>query len=251
MNHKRLHRQRKRFGSDTILLASLLSLMTVGCSQDQSPDVIQTRTVSTQPNDPSPDIKPQQVATESVLGTGVQPPDFPADANFFAVPAAAPAQVEIARSSTSEQVTIRLIGFINSAPANQQQRSALLKFGKRLVHLREGESYDDTKLLSIDDRTVTLQRKRDRWTLAMMDQPIVNRAASPSSLSRNHSRKRPTLSASLTGTAHPGDTPLVQPWTPDAPVLPVSDDQPSGLNVEQPEALPMPELPDINGLPGL
>tara|TARA_R110002049_G_scaffold27321_2_gene94124 strand:+ start:239252 stop:240046 length:795 start_codon:yes stop_codon:yes gene_type:complete len=164
-----------------------------------------------------------------------------ADASFFAAP-----KIE---STTKQVVTIdqghdpvRLIGFVGDE-STDAGRKAILKIGEKMVTVRQGESLDGIDFVNIQGRSITMQRDRDRWTLSLFDQPLVNkpqlRPLGPV-LSRRSSRRKPSTprnwSPSRSGSQGfhakpPNELPPI-----DEPVI------------ELPEP---PEPPDLSDLPGM
>lgn len=183
-------------------------------------------------------------------------PDFPEDVDFFSSPKAMPVRNELAADASKEQKSIRLIGFINPNPLDDSLKLALLKVGDQLVHLRVGQTFEDVELLSIDDRSVTLQRQRDRWTLAMMDQPVVNRATAPPKPMRRQSTSRGAADNLVKHAVTPqfNEPPLADVWEPPTPKHPRSRKNSESQSFALPDDLEMPELPelpDLEGLPGM
>ena len=66
-----------------------------------------------------------------------------------------------------------------------------------MATIAAGDSIDGIELLSIQGRSVTMQRDRDRWTLALFDQPVVHqplaRPRNPSAVDVPRVRRNATV----------------------------------------------------------
>ena len=168
--------------------------------------------------------------------------EFPADVNFFAMPNESPVATTVVQQIVSNDATdrdsIRLIGFVNTNPSDPTSTTfALLKVGERLLHVGVGEKFAETELLAIEGRSVLLQRGSDRWTLAMMQQSVMNQAIIvPRTTRRSTSTGRRV--ASRSGTRNPAKQPDRNRDLPSA-----------RTELDLPETPPMPDLPALPDLP--
>ena len=164
---------------------------------------------------------------------------FNEEESFFSPPTVAE-QTNQVIEATPEHQAVRLLGFANRGGKNGTERLAILKIGDRMLFMTEGETQKGVELLKIDGRTVHLHRGRDRWSLALMKQPVVNPGVQPPSL-----RNRASQSSKL---ARPVSDPLLQDMpVPELP-LPAMEEfaEPSAIDLESGfDALPtMPDLLD-------
>ena len=109
--------------------------------------------------------------------------------NFFAQPnVSAPQKVTTERSVDHDDV--RLVGFVQNE--SESTRRALLKIGDHMVTVGVGDVVDDVEVLDIDQRTVTIQRSRERWNIALLDssKPSTNKGMAKKSQSGNLVRNR-------------------------------------------------------------
>lgn len=235
---------------DAIVL-TIASMCCLGCSSDE----VAQRPIAHGPKSVNSDSVSKVVAKGmQVAGANTSPsvpdavlPEFPDDVNFFKLPQPITVRNEVAVNVSEKQKSIRLLGFVNPNPTDTTQKLALLKIGDRLVNLREGEKFEEIELLTIEDRTVTLQQQRDRWSLAMMDQSVVNQAvAMPKPRGRRQSPAG-TINNPVVSDFRP--TPIAEPWMPKAPVLPGVGEKFDPLM--PPIEPPTPELPNTRDLPGI
>lgn len=180
-------------------------------------------------------------------------PELDESRDFFAPPPTKAVKVEVAVTEQSDPQTVRLIGFVHSSDDDARSALALLKIGERLVPMREGESRDGIKLLAIDRevRSVSIEHRRERLTLLMMEQPIVNHAEPVSRPSpyrhrireRHPSQDRPTVPIG----ADTPDSLFTPPETP----LPNNQSTPADSPILLPDEIQLPELPELPGIEGL
>ncbi len=99
--------------------------------------------------------------------------------NFFAQPnTSVPQKVSIEKSVIHDD--IRLVGFVQSG--SDEAKRAMLKIGDQLFTVGVGDVVEDVEVLDIDHRAVTVQRSRERWSIALFD-------ASPASPSNKTVKK--------------------------------------------------------------
>ena len=170
--------------------------------------------------------------------------------DFFAPPQVAvqPKQVS---PVTGQLDPVRLIGFISTVEDNKPKQKAIVKVGNQSMVVQEGETFLDIELLDIGDRSITLQRNRERWTLTLFGQPIINAAPAVTqadSVARSSGRQRKSASREpnmpprepmIPSTIPPLLPPPVQiqlPEIPEPPQLPSTPDPalfplPDGLSL--------------------
>ncbi len=104
--------------------------------------------------------------------------------NFFAQPnTSVPQKVSIEKSVIHDD--IRLVGFVQSG--SDEAKRAMLKIGDQLFTVGVGDVVEDVEVLDIDHRAVTVQRSRERWSIALFD------ASQPRhQTKRSRSRPEPT-----------------------------------------------------------
>lgn len=194
---------------------------------------------------------------ESSESVGADPEStitFDEDANFFALPSVAPVRQQVSSAQPIAHDTVRFIGLIDLGTADSRGKRALLKIGKRLMQISVGEEALGIKVIAIEERSVTLQRGRDRWTLAMLSQPIVNKpvaskplgsrirasqvydAAGPSAVVDPASMSEPPEEAVAEIEIPAADQTLPDPVVPQEPNLEVDIDL--GIDLPSPDALP-------------
>ncbi|MCA9191959.1 MAG: hypothetical protein KDB03_09360 [Planctomycetales bacterium] len=154
-----------------------------GCSSDETEEVVES---------PETDVAESGtlVSTETSATPTLQEvaPDgwlvpLNEDENFFAAP---DVHVEVSATTETESTThapIRLLGF-----SGEDRTIAILKVGTELKYAKIGDDVEGAEVLEMEDRSITFQRDRQRWTLSLLDQPLVNAvsaAAAPRKRSRN------------------------------------------------------------------
>lgn len=160
------------------------------------------------------------------------------DAQFFAPPMVETPTKQVMQSDRGHE-PVRLLGFVGGDSDKADARKAILKVGEKMITIGEGESVEGIELVDIQGRTITMQRDRDRWTLALFDQPLVNQSQQRKMPS---TRRRSTQSSSVS-------RPNPRPTSYDAP----NNSTPGIPAVVEPIIdLPEPPAPpDLTDLPGM
>ena len=186
----------------------------------------------------------------------------PEDMDFFNAPTVSVESNQVIEA-TEDSAPLRLIGFISVPSESGISDKAILKLGEKMLTLGAGEVADGVEILEIKDRSVTIQRDRQRRTLGLFDQPLVNPiVVRKSNKSRNGSQARSTSSRGMSRTIERG-----RPRVRALPTLPLGP-RPASVGVtasgrastrrggfdpsELPELPERPglEMPDLD-LPGL
>lgn len=167
-------------------------------------------------------------------------PPISEDENFFRPPASSlPAKETIEVGEAHQKV--RLLGMASTRNAGKIVPKAIIKIDDQMLYMEVGERYGEIKLLEINDRSVILQQRRERVSLALMNQPIVNKpVALPSRSPRKRSPSYPAAVRSF-GPA----SPLAGPF--DIPEMEIPE-MPKIPEIEMPEMLEPPMLPEIGNL---
>ena len=168
------------------------------------------------------------------------------DAHFFTPPKIAAPAKQIMKSDQGH-APVRLLGFVGDEDTKPGSRKAILKVGNRMATIGAGESVDGIELLSIQGRSITMQRDRDRWTLALFDQPVVHQSKTRPPQSPR--RRRPTRSGQRERHTTPAPVAAAAPAVPssgapsfEAPIL----------DLPEPPAPPdLGDLPGLEDLPGI
>ena len=177
-------------------------------------------------------------------------PDFDApladDARFFAPPKIETPSKQVMESDRG-RAPIRLLGFIGDETIEPDSRKAILKVGDKMVTIAKGQAVEGIELLSIQGRSITMQRDRDRWTLSLFDQPLVNQPQSRP-LKKTGRRNRTARSSN--------PVPRPQPWAAELPSHGTTSQPPLRFNpmadLPEPPAPPdLGELPGVDDLPGI
>ncbi|QDT11435.1 hypothetical protein [Planctomycetes bacterium K23_9] len=181
------------------------------------------------------------------------PQEFPDDVNFFMPPRTSEPTLETVVSTADHRHSVRLIGFANATPGDPTRKAAILKINDKLIRLGVNESHDGVTLLAIQDRAVTLQSGRERITMTLMGQEIVNQ---PSRHASRHLTRRATTQRNRRRTPTRSELRPAQSESPlarDIPVDPARIPEPPTLPEDPPELrMPeMPDLPDLEGVPGV
>ncbi len=117
--------------------------------------------------------------------------------------------------------------------------------------MRPGDERDGLELLEINHRTVSLQRGRDRWEIALLDQPLVHHAA--------QARERPVPNARRSKQTRASTPDSSLRWqqpepTREPPAFNMEMDSSQTQHLITPELPVLPELPvtpELPVLPGL
>lgn len=192
---------------------------------------------------PAKELKVKEALLPAKNPLPVQPDDeiISEDENFFALPtvAAAP-KVMVEPTKASEP--IRLLGFFREERENAEVVQAILKVGSKNYLAVIGDEIEGAQILDIDSRSVTFQKDRERWTLTLHDQPVVNQepirpAPTAAAPSRSVRPRRETRPVSIPSPTLPPNNAVGQP--PAASLVPT---------MTLPE---LPKLPDLSNLPGM
>ena len=227
---------------------SLALLAVTGCSESEN--VIQPVAITTPKANPvalSPNNAkvPTEALTDSPAVPDAETIEFPSNVNFFAVPTTQVARRRTTSESIDRQKTIQLVGFVNEKPSDQQASMALLRVDDRLTCVGVGDSFSEITVVSIRDRSVELVRGKDRWTLAMMQQPITNEPVTPLATVRRTSRSNRSTrnTRSRTPRAEELRVPdVVLPSMPEPNLdLPVGPSLPAGADLPDLPMIPDPE----------
>lgn len=172
--------------------------------------------------------------------------------NFFMPPI----PMEAAEADTTSEVAeiqVRLLGFASVPSTEGNVSKAILKIADQLVYMKVGDVHADLKLVSIDKRSVSLQRGRERWNVVLMNQPITN----PGVPYRSNAGNRASSGrGSTTRSSEPSPFPAPVPFpgdnshfSPGSRAGGHDDPFPNGLpempEIDLPE-IDLPEIPDIN-----
>lgn len=158
---------------------------------------------------------------------------------FFTPPAPSATPVAPTQAKMAD-ANVRLLGFAKVGSGADAARKAILKFADDLVYMKVGDSHSGVELVSIEEKSVNLQQGRERWTLALMSQPITN-APVPYPAARQ--RQTASKSNSFQPRGFPDDT---------EPSPFPNDDFAPGANDGFPPAPPavpeisMPDIPEID-----
>lgn len=233
------------------------ALATANVTEAASPDV----TAEIGANDLAPATQAVRLASRSAIPEAWLA-DLADQENFFLPPQIddTPA-VEVTVNETHN--TVRLIGFATTSLRGESVAKAILKIGDSMEYMGVGDTRDGVSLLEIEQRSVKLQQGRERWTLALNSQPIVNPAQAPNRRTRQPrqqatSRPQPG-SRSGQPAAEPAGSkqnlwssnpPQGRPETPDFPAPPELPEMPDFKFPEPPEIEGFPDLPGFPGFDG-
>ena len=166
------------------------------------------------------------------------------DENFFAAPRIEEAATQSIQA-TPQHETVRLLGFAET-DSDDQGRRAIVKIGKTMYFMSEGDMRDGLELLEIQERSIKLQRGSERWSLALLDQPIVNPGVKTPSVSRgNASEKAFGYSTRGRAASSGSQSSNAAFWGDSNPLMP------DLAMPEIPELPELPDLPDLGDLPEL
>lgn len=182
------------------------------------------------------------------------------DMDFFSAPRVSVESQQVIEA-TEDSAPLRLIGFISAPSESGVIEKAILKLGDKMLTLGAGELADGIEILEIKNRSVTIQRDRQRRTLGLFDQPLVNPVlVRQSSRSRKSLRSRSTSNRGASKFDNRGQSATRQlPPLPTGTELGPSDafaarqfpEHARGIDRnEMPEMPELPEMPEIE-LPGL
>ncbi|GAB5405525.1 MAG: hypothetical protein Aurels2KO_37560 [Aureliella sp.] len=166
------------------------------------------------------------------------------------VPTAAPVAPTEAKVADAQ---VRLLGFATVGSGADAIATAILKFADKLVYLKVGDSHAGVELVSIEQKSVKLQQGRERWTLALMSQPITNAPVPYPEIRRDNSSAVSSQRRSFPPAGEPSPFPDDGfPPTTDFPAGPLplpQESLPQIPDIELPDLdIPGFELPDFPGL---
>jgi hypothetical protein len=121
------------------------------------------------------------------------------DEQFFSAPEAKKLQATTTKNSKdlAQRPEIRLLGVGRVGNLETNEIHAILRVDGKLTYHRVGDSFGDVEVIDIGHRSVTLQAGRDRWTIELLDQPLVNKTGEEKPApSRTSSNRRPKERAS-------------------------------------------------------
>lgn len=257
-------KKRPAFLNSNDTIAAMICLLAVpGCS-DQATSVVApppsspTDTVGLEIStakrnvpriEPSSDGPSKQDALASV--------EIPENVDFFSMPRTdAPRNQSITTQSEDSGVAVRLVGFLNANPSDPESSQAILRIGDETAQLSAGQSLGDTTLVSIGNRSVTIQQTHRRWTIDLFHQEVTTRPTVKVS-SPQSSGKAPRSPGALTDRLTP-----IAPGLKSLAIPAASESMPSMPDLKLPsleslsspfdpsEAFRSPELPELPGLPG-
>ncbi|MEZ6089163.1 MAG: hypothetical protein R3C05_14270 [Pirellulaceae bacterium] len=185
----------------------------------------------------------------------VAPVEIPEELNFFSLPEATARAPEKKTPDATDDPDVRLLGFLCVSPEETTDCVALLKIGDKLFQASAGQTVAGVKLLSIDRRSVTLQRRRDRWTLELFDQSARHSSNTPSVFHDQPSKRSRHTNQAIPRTGVPAAVSMPRdPRIPSEPGLPPEPDLPPLPQPFDPEStetlFPEVELPPIDTPPG-
>lgn len=125
------------------------------------------------------------VSVESLPEHWVAPLD--GEDMFFTPPKATEVQSS-ATEAPKGRANVKFLGLVTLA-GEESATKAILKIEGNLTYLAPGEKFGGIELLSIDERTVSLQQGRERWSLALVKQASTNAAVPYKSNSASDKRE--------------------------------------------------------------
>ena len=239
--------------------AVIASVILVGCSDskseiaDSSEVLTELQSVSLPGSSETASEVDRSNNEGSDEATGDEAIEFPANVNFFSVPSMGPPQKTTTRTSIDRQESIQLVGFVNSDPTQHDSAMALLKVNGRLISVGVGDTFQEITVVSIVGRSVELVREKERWTLAMMQQPITNQPVAVPSIRRPRSDRRGAASrnsrenATHANSLHAGELHVPETETPRLPE-PNLDIPRGPAFPEPPNVLELPPVPNPEGV---
>ncbi len=176
-----------------------------------------------------------------------------ADSDQFFMPPPTNATPVAPQEAKLVDAQVRLLGFAKIGTGAQAVHKAILKFSDKLVYMKVGDSHSGVELVSIKEKSVNLQQGRERWTLALMDQPITNAPVPYPTLQRQNSNHGGSPYSSTPAPAEPSPFPdgLPQDDLPAGGFGSGDASQPNFPGMQAPGLeLPDFDLPEID-IPGL
>jgi hypothetical protein len=194
--------------------------------------------------------QPVVAARNNVDSSGSVLSPLSEDENFFSAPEAKKLQVTSSKNSKdfTKRPEIRLLGIGRVGNLEINEIHAILRVDAQLTYQRVGDSFSDVEVIDIGHRCVTLQAGRDRWTIELFDQPILNKSGEEKSTSARTSSNRRSKDRASTATSLPTLI-AAEPSLPNATQMPATTplEAPTIPQVDLPP--PPPDLPELPKIP--
>jgi hypothetical protein len=121
--------------------------------------------------------------------------------HYFSAPVEDKTVLNTAKGPSADQNRphVRLLGIGRVGKLETDETHAILKIKDRQLYGRIGDSLGEIEVVDIGRRFVTLQSGRERWTIELFEQPIVNEFSKTSSalVATQQNSKRPSRRPSV------------------------------------------------------